>query len=160
MYIARYRKKCECRNSLIGNGNDLRRFSHVVHSIPSAKLCSLQRLYRKLPVYNLTPSHTCTLTLPFILGFAYGLGGTAYPLGPPFLLFSLSGRLVHPQSLLSSRPSITDNNTKQNAFPPCPGSCISGAGFVRLGSTGSIPEVHRECDSLLSSSRHSLSFSI
>lgn len=136
----------------------MRPFSHVVHSkqATSAELCSLQRLYRK----HLTSSHTCTLTLPFILGFAYGLGGTTCPLGPPFLLFSLSGRLVHPQSLLSSRPSITHSNTKQNAIPPCSGSCISGAGIVCLRSTGSILELHGESDSLLSSSRHSVSFSI
>ena len=119
--------------------------------IPSAWQCSLQQRFRKRPHTSLNP-------LSVVSG--YGPSWTTIPSGCSFLLFFLPGHLVHPQSLLSPHPQTTDGNKKQNPFPPCTGSYISRARFVHFRCTGSIPEVHRGSNSMVSGSRHSTSFSI
>jgi hypothetical protein len=98
------------------------------------------------------------LTIPCVP--VTGHGGPSSPLGRSFLLFFLLGHLVYPQSLLSFHPQITHCNKKQNAFPPCYSSCFSRPRFAQFRCIGSIPEVYRESDSVLSSSRHSTSFGI
>jgi hypothetical protein len=127
-------------------------FRHVVHStfrVPGN--------VRSSSALEVAPTH---LTTPCAVVSGYGPSWTTIPSGGSFLLFSFIGHLVHPQSLLSPHPQTTDGNKKQNSFPPCTGSCFSRARFVHFGCTGSISEVHRESNSVLSSSRHSTSFGI
>jgi hypothetical protein len=100
------------------------------------------------------------LATPCAVVSGHGPSWTTIPSGCSFLLFSLPGHLVHPQSLLPPHPHTTDSNKKQNSFPPCTGSCLSRARFMYFRCTGIIPEVHRESNSMLSSSRRSTSFGI
>jgi hypothetical protein len=142
----------KCLNAVISQWKRVVLIGHVVHSafrVPGNA--------RSSSALEIAPTH---LTTPRAVVDGYGPSWTTIPSGCSFLLFSLPGHLVHPQSLLSPHPQTTDGNKKQNSFSPCTGSCISRARFVHFRCTGSIPEVHRESNSMLSSSRHSTSFGI
>lgn len=154
MYTTYY-TRCEqyARMPLFSPGNELGTLGLVDTFIPtchsSAGSCSLPRRIEAAHIQLRTSCVPVT---------GNGLGGKASPLACSYLLFFLSGHPVYPQSLLSFHPQTTCCNKKETSFPPCSGSCISRARPVRFRCTRSIPGVHRECDSVLSSSRHSMSF--
>ncbi len=152
-YCTQYPKMLECRNIAVETSCvDVASIRHVVHSVSRVPgQCSLQHRFR-----SRTP-HISQLLVPVN---GHGPSRTTSPSGCPSLLFPFSSYLVCPQSLLSLHPQATGGNKKQSSSPPCTDYCISRARFVHFRCTGSIPEVYRTSNSLLSSSRHSTSFGI